>query len=1348
MTRISEWVMGDGSFIIDLADVPRDILDGVAEWDHIAVTRSRLDVDRFDDAAIKAAAIWAGVVLTVPHTTGSAGDPVEISGVGLSLHLGDPDGIGDVFETAVELEGATFAESIRAVLPAGGSITEGTLGSASGTFTGSFQWVTPREAIEYLCQTFSGVGANGTIEWRVNADGTLDAGKLADLYVTDPAAATTPAVMWRGPGGAAGGAVTPADRFTGGTDDSLRVLRQVVVVGDPDDPVTGDDDASHSLVDYHGNALVRTAVDSEPDTTEANAGPRATALLDESSTKKRYVAASVATGWRLAGDWVLGDWVLGYSRQAALVGTADLSVGGDRIWPMPIRAAGVDWSPEPGAGIYHRAADGEWVDVTPWVVLTGSEPMRVMLGDRPPRVVENLGGTITKWQLSPDAVAPNPVTDLVVAGGAYVSPRGRDRGLLDISWTAPTLKVDGATLSDLAGFAIRIREVGSSEWSRSHVDGDVTSTRIRNLDPDETYDIEVRAIRVRGGYRSTWVADAGTPADDSTSPDTPPTPSLTVETPGRVTVSIDLSSVTAETTPDEYGESNQDIRKFVVYWATSAAPTAYRRKSIPVEWTDLAQGRIVSESWRLNDVELGGTVYVRLKAVDTSNNWSDYSAEAPILGSNVKDIVAPKPVTGLTATPYVVLDRGDRVGRIEVEWTDPTENDDVDDTPLNDLSRIRVAARVTGSGDKWFARTADPGDGEAVFHGIPAHDATGAALVYDVKVSAIDVAGNPSDWESTTADLEDLTAPTTPPTPVIDSYHHGKLRVSIDLSSGSWGASNPDVRGFFVYWGTSTSPTTVKAGSFIPVTYDELVGGETVSREYGLTDNEFMSTIYVRVKAADTGRNKSGYSAEDSLSGLAALIREDAMLPGSVDNLIREGGAELGDSDLSPHAFGAGGSTGWSASATYAHSGGYAFRFNTTGQTATGYADFNGSRTKPNKHAQVEEGHRYVATAWARGQAGATYGTTALKLSWYTAAGVFISSSTTTAVLTTAFQRFAVTGEAPATASYVVARWQVNYSVSSTGHSQWVDDVTLRAGIYAEHIVVDSLEALAANMGALTVDDVIDMLGSGLIRTSASGQRIEIVGYGSDAIYWYSGAVNETVAAVMAARAEIVGGDPYFYIRGPSVSGVTGDDLVFTPSGIGVSQKAFYAPGVVPGTGSQYGNLPLHQSKDLGLPTTGTWRRVYSDEIRDAGDNVAMVSADGPVIRKVTTGTPHTWAGAGGWEVAATADTGITPGYPVDVRAFASAGYLYNNASSNLVRVRCGISVDGGSTWSHSYQAYDYVGNLASAHRRFRLSFPKVLENVTPSGDVQAVVEVYTSTTAVTCENFYVDVDVVPRAGR
>jgi hypothetical protein len=159
---------------------------------HVAIVPGRLDPLQYGDNLLTTAR-YVGVLRT--KTIGDDGrtnapqDDLSVGGVSMAFWLGDEDGKGDVYENAVAPASTSFATAINMLLPASGAVTAGTIYSVSGQYTGHHQYESPRTAIGYVCDTMSTTSV--PVSWRVNGNGTLDAGPDSNLFVTNPTCVIT-----------------------------------------------------------------------------------------------------------------------------------------------------------------------------------------------------------------------------------------------------------------------------------------------------------------------------------------------------------------------------------------------------------------------------------------------------------------------------------------------------------------------------------------------------------------------------------------------------------------------------------------------------------------------------------------------------------------------------------------------------------------------------------------------------------------------------------------------------------------------------------------------------------------------------------------------------------------------------------------------------------------------------------------------------------------------------------------------------------------------------------------------------------------------------------------------------
>jgi hypothetical protein len=620
MSFVEEWVQAAGRFRIDLSpNTPQTVLDALTEWDHLVVTDQRVDPARHNDAALKSLSRFSGVLLRTP-TAGAEG--LSVAGFGVGLHLGDVDGIGDIHETEVSLTADTFANWIRALLPPGGSIVEGVFNSVTGTLTAAIQYLTPREAIDAVCSLFS--PANPTpCEWRVNPDGTLDAGRQAQLYITAPESETLPPVLVFDAPGAGGVKPVPVQALRGGKDDTLRVLRQVVFAeGEAETLIVGDADATHTLKDFHGNALQRTRVTSDVDISEANAATRAQALLDADSETKEYWELDTRD-FHIQGEFRLGDTVLVYDPDHGFTDlTIDVQYAGEHLSPRRIRVVGWSWRITDGMGVYHRSSAGVWTDLTDYLTLEPASD-HLWLGTKPVAFTESIDGEFKKTRFKTSDQVPNPPTSPAGTGSVYLNKRGREKGRITPSWVNPTQNTDGSTLTDLTVIKARWRIQGSADnWEKTDFEPDDTDPSIGGLDIDTTYDLGFRAVR-RNGNKSAWSSTATVVVSaDTIAPATPPTPTIVRKPGGRLVLSVNLSS-------GGYGAANLDIKRFRVFAGLSPAPTT-KVDVIDVSYEELAAGDTVKVRSAPDAADYGVTLFFRVRAVDHAGNVSGYSADASL----------------------------------------------------------------------------------------------------------------------------------------------------------------------------------------------------------------------------------------------------------------------------------------------------------------------------------------------------------------------------------------------------------------------------------------------------------------------------------------------------------------------------------------------------------------------------------------------------------------------------------------------------------------------------------------------------------------------------------------------
>jgi hypothetical protein len=551
---VNEVLKALGSWEISLLpSVPRDVLDAIQYFGHVAIVPGRLDPAQYGDNLLDVAR-YVGVVRT--RTTGddgrtnAPGDNLSVGGVGMAFWLGDEDSKGDVFENAVEPASASFATAINMLLPASGAVTAGTIHSVAGTYTGRHQYETPRTAIGYVCDTMSSESV--PVSWRVNGDGTLDAGPDSDLFVTNP----TCVIVTRGAGEDMALRALPGsmDVTRDMEDYSTRVV--LLAEGEGASIATGAADISPAtgFKDIHGNPLKLTRLVSESDTSSTNAEIRAALQLSRFTSTRNALTLSTAD-YDVHGSFVVGDRVWVYDPDSGLVDTStEITFRGMRLNPLKLQVTETNWSITEGYTVAYRSADGVWTDLTQYVDFETDTTSTVTVGDFSRQLTNSSTEPIGSRPNADTSVPGQPVFVEPFTGLAYLDNRGFTRARVILTWNAPN-NVDGSTVLDGDHYEIRyaidtdmlypatwtqvsqVRWQDLQTWAQPFAapDGDwqvmfvawgETTAQLQDLSPGVGYDVQIRAVDKTGNAGAwssvtTFVASA-----DNLPPSTPAAPSV------------------------------------------------------------------------------------------------------------------------------------------------------------------------------------------------------------------------------------------------------------------------------------------------------------------------------------------------------------------------------------------------------------------------------------------------------------------------------------------------------------------------------------------------------------------------------------------------------------------------------------------------------------------------------------------------------------------------------------------------------------------------------------------------------------------------------------------------------
>lgn len=508
---VTETLQGVGSWGLSLQGVPQDIIDNLEYFGHVVIHTGRVDYRREGDAALTSGR-YTGVVRSLEAND----DAVNLGGAGMAMWLGDEDQKGAVIEDLITIDNLTFENTLRALLPA--SVTEGTLFNIGETFKGTFQYVSPREAIDYVCETLDA-------EWKVSGDARLYAGRASDLFVSNPKA-----LVRRKAGGVdmtlrayAGNGKTTQD-----VDDfTTRVV--LLAQGTEASTVTASADilpVDNPYLDLHGNPLVMTRLVSESSTDASNAPARAQLQLNRFTSPADALELSTSD-YDVKGDVAVGDYLWVLDDQIGLIDlTNEIRFKGQVYNPMKLRLVEMTWPVFSQMSVGYRDSNGKWYDLTDYLVAETGDTSLVVGDFR--RTLGGATGGVVGSRPQPDTSVPDqPVWDEPsFKFSVYQSNQGETRAQVQLVWSRPD-NTDGTSIMDGDHYEIRIRtgstplfpvtwaqlagltydQVHNSggtwdnplhyvpgDWEYRYVPWSDLTVLIQDLVPNMPYEVQIRAV--------------------------------------------------------------------------------------------------------------------------------------------------------------------------------------------------------------------------------------------------------------------------------------------------------------------------------------------------------------------------------------------------------------------------------------------------------------------------------------------------------------------------------------------------------------------------------------------------------------------------------------------------------------------------------------------------------------------------------------------------------------------------------------------------------------------------------------------------------------------------------------
>ena len=522
--------MGAGNFSVTFSQeqTPTAIIEAIKEWGHIVITPQEVDIDTLSDSGILSAARYTGIILNRTLEEGS----VSINGQGLELYMGDGQAKGMVIAESNNVgkvrtyTGTTLAETLfnstaQTNKPLGimrdeagnsQAITQGTITNPAGTYTGSHFVETALSALKFVCEILN-------VEYKLNANGTLDAGPSANLFegvgTSQPNSIIVKTAYGQDP------------EFEGVVPQGLRTefdatdwVSRVDFTGEVGFFDTATDVAGEANLgtnpykDLHGNALKRVGLIQEPDVPEANLNTRATTLLNELSRVKKVLNLDLEQ-YEVTGDMKVGDFIYAFDPDVGFKDTAadaaaesrslyEITFRGQTITPVKIRVLGITFPITSGMGCYFRDKDGNYTDLTQYVQYeTGAA--QIELGD----LIRTIGDDLrfSEFSLSRSTAGafsiPNLPATPTLQAGTYLNATGVSSGFIRVTVARPT-NLDGSQITDGSHYKVRYKKTTDSEYSYQnfpYTGASSESLLIQDMTVGITYDVGV-AVVDKSGFKA------------------------------------------------------------------------------------------------------------------------------------------------------------------------------------------------------------------------------------------------------------------------------------------------------------------------------------------------------------------------------------------------------------------------------------------------------------------------------------------------------------------------------------------------------------------------------------------------------------------------------------------------------------------------------------------------------------------------------------------------------------------------------------------------------------------------------------------------------------------------------
>ena len=547
------------------------------------------------------------------------------------------------------------------------STTELSTTSTTGLYNGEHYVESVYSAINKVSQQLD-------TEYRVNTDGTLDAG-LKEVLFEGHGTNEPPAIIVRD---------------VSGEDPSISGLtpEQITAQFDAEDYVSGvelltqaqgsSQQADHAEAfdentpyrDLFGAKLERVQFVGESDIPNVQRQDRAQAYLTEFKKIKKTLNLSLEA-YEIQGDFKVGDMIYVYDPEIRFEDTEakriedgrnslfEVAYRGQIINPEKIRITGITYPVKDGYGVYLRKVAStspyriEYVDVTDYVKWESGNTT-LDIGDLTKRIGDDLRLTnavtgVTSGTRNTGVKKPRHPDTLVegslkLTSATVQDDLGRDNAIIFVQWEEPT---------DDSGNPVQNGLQYQIEWKATNTTGDYQSSfvtwnssndfTIEGLQLNTSYEVRVIAI-LTNANQSEPATGTVTTALDTNAPSKPAQASTIASGALRVQIVHNLARVKDDSgnvigSPTNF-TLQRDIDHLNVYASTSSGfslATSTLKAQFKVGEIPCTASHIKHQIPAVGEIQMpnGSTHFFRFTAVDAAGNESEASDEQSANGNLV-----------------------------------------------------------------------------------------------------------------------------------------------------------------------------------------------------------------------------------------------------------------------------------------------------------------------------------------------------------------------------------------------------------------------------------------------------------------------------------------------------------------------------------------------------------------------------------------------------------------------------------------------------------------------------------------------------------------------------------------